>query len=121
MTKIDWISTISNENPPKPGRIYLVCGREIDSNRPYWTRGMWLSEYYHYASKEELASEGTDNFAYSDFHDAWFWPEGWYEISDYDSGAYPIPAWPEFYAEVDLPVALMMPNWPRPQQVRLDG
>lgn len=110
MSAIDWIPTNSNEKPPKAGRIYAICGRESGTNRPFWTRGLWLPDYYHPASAAELASEGTDNFAYSDFHDAWFWPEGWYEVSDYDSGAYPVPTDPEFYAEVDLPVALMMPR-----------
>jgi hypothetical protein len=108
MSVFDWIPTNSNEKPPKAGQIYAVCGRESGSNRPFWTRGLWLPDYYHQASAEELASEGTENFSYSQFHDAWFWPEGWYEVSDYDSGAYPIATDPQFYAEADLPVALMM-------------
>lgn len=104
MNNIDWIPV---GKTPKSGVVFAVCGRETGSNRPFWTRGFYLAEYANQATRQELAAEGKDNFTYSEFHDAWFWPEGWYETCDFDGSAYPMGGNPKFYAEVELPLCLM--------------
>ena len=105
MNQIDWIPV---QKTPKNGVIYVVCGREGGSNRPFWSRGFYLGEHTHEVDAGVLASEGRDNFSYSPFHDAWFWPEGWYEYCDFDGTSYPMASWPMFYAEVELPVEVML-------------
>ncbi len=104
MTDFPWKKLDFIENSPENEQVYLVCGR---IPRFFWVKAFYI---YGYTRPYSPGSPAVVDPTLVDIHPTNFlpyWKEGWYELTDDDTSASPLPYTPSFYAEVDLPIALL--------------